>query len=185
MSSGKPVLLAVSSLLLSASLAASAQNASQQPTTGTPNTGSMQSNGPDAASGMGGADGDFVAKAAAAGHEEVADARQAIADSNRPDVKRVAAMLRRDHTMADRKLARIAKSDGLALPSPGSTPTTTEASYSDSDYISSQIKAHHDAIALFKNESQNGQNPQLKAFARQTLPKLEHHLHALEKLQNA
>ncbi len=185
MSSGKPVLLTVSSLLLSASLAASAQNAGQQPTTGAPNSGSMQSNGPDWDSGSGGADGDFVAKAAEAGHEEVADARQAIQQSNRPDVKRVATMLRRDHTMADRKLARIAKRDGLAVPMPGSTSESTEASYSDSDYIASQIKAHHDAIALFKNESQNGQDPHLKAFARQTLPKLEHHLHALEKLQNA
>jgi len=181
MSSAKPVLLAVSSLLLSASLAASAQNVSTQPSTGVAGSGSMQSN----AAGTAGADGDFVAKAAQAGHEEVADARQAIEDSNRPDVKRVAAMLRRDHTMADRKLARIAKRDGLALPPPGSTPNTTVASYSDSDYISSQIKAHQDAIALFQNESQNGQNPQLKAFARRTLPKLEHHLHALQKLQNA
>jgi putative membrane protein len=64
------------------------------------------------------------------------------------------------------------------------TPTT-ETNYSDSDYISSQIKAHQDAIALFQNESQNGQDPQLKAFAQKTLPKLEHHLHALQALQNA
>jgi putative membrane protein len=185
MSLGKTVALGVSSLLLTASFAAEAQNASQQPNTGTPNNGSMQSNAPDMASGSGGADGDFVAKAAEAGHEEVADARQAIKDSNRRDVKRVAAMLRRDHTMADRKLARIAKRDGLAVPPPGTAANATEAAYSDSDYIASQIKAHREAIDLFKNESQNGQNPQLKAFARQTLPTLEHHLHALEKLQNA
>jgi putative membrane protein len=194
MSSVKSVALTLSSVLLSAAFAASAQEPGQAPNAGTSSTGTPNTygtpinvtppnNGP--VIGAGGTDGDFVAKAAAAGHEEVAEARQAIKDTSRPDVKRVAAMLRRDHRAADRKLARIAKRDGLALPPLGGEPNTTAAGYSDSDYISSQIKAHRDAIQLFKNESQNGQNPQVRAFARQTLPTLQHHLHALEKLQDA
>jgi len=188
----KTSMVSITSLLLTASVAAFAQNATQTPNTGMPPTaGAEGSSTPPPSmstqgqSMSGASDGDFVTKAATAGHEEVADARQALKDSSRADVKRVAAMLRHDHQMADRKLAKIAKQDGLTLPPRGSMTPTTEATYSDSDYISSQIKAHQDAIALFQNESQNGQDPQLKAFAQKTLPKLEHHLHALQALQNA
>jgi len=188
-------MISVTSVLLTASVAAFAQNATQSPDTGMPSNapGAQGSATPppsmsmpaqsQGASGTG--DNDFVTKAATAGHEEIVDARQALKDSTRADVKRVAAMLRRDHQMADRKLAQIAKRDGLTLPPHGGMMAPTEANYSDSDYISSQIKAHQDAIALFQNESQNGQDPQLKAFAQKTLPKLEHHLQALQALQNA
>ncbi len=188
----KTSMVSITSILLTASVAAFAQNATQTPNTGMPPTaGAEGSSTPPPSmstqgrSMSGASDGDFVTKAATAGHEEVADARQALKDSSRADVKRVAAMLRHDHQMADRKLAKIAKQDGLTLPPRGSMTPTTETNYSDSDYISSQIKAHQDAIALFQNESQNGQDPQLKAFAQKTLPKLEHHWHALQALQNA
>jgi putative membrane protein len=186
---GKAIKVSVTFVSMTAAVAAFAQTT--MPSQGTPSQSMPSQSAPSQSMSMSSqnsgsmSDDDFVTKAAEAGHEEVADARQAIKDSSRADVKRVAAMLRRDHMMADRKLARIAKKDGLSLPPPGSMSSSTETNYSDSDYITSQIKAHQDAIALFKNESQNGQNPQLKAFAQQTLPKLEHHLHALEKLQNA
>jgi putative membrane protein len=195
MSTGKALMTSVTAVLLTASVAAFAQSSTQSPNTSMPaNAAGAQGSTTPPPSSMsmpaqsqgssGAGDDDFVTKAATAGHEEVADAREALKDSSRADVKRVAAMLRRDHQMADRKLAQIAKRDGLTLPPHGSMASSTETNYSDSDYISSQIKAHQDAIALFQNESQNGQDPQLKAFAQKTLPKLEHHLHALEALQN-
>jgi putative membrane protein len=180
----------VTSALLSASVAAFGQTTPSQstPSQSMPSQSmpsqSMPSQSMSSPNAGNASDDDFVAKAATAGHEEVADARQALKDSNRADVKRVAAMLRRDHMMADHKLAQIAKHDGLSLPPHGSIPQSTATNYSDSDYIQSQIKAHEEAIALFQNESQNGQDPQLKAFAQKTLPKLEHHLQALQALAN-
>jgi putative membrane protein len=43
-------------------------------------------------------------------------------------------------------------------------------------YISDQVSAHKSAISLFQRYANGGHNPQLKAWAAQTLPILQHHL---------
>jgi putative membrane protein len=48
----------------------------------------------------------------------------------------------------------------------------------DKSYIKGQIKAHHEAIALFKKEIAGGQDADAKSFAQQTLPTLQQHLKA-------
>ena len=45
------------------------------------------------------------------------------------------------------------------------------------------IKEHESAVKQFKNESENGQDADLKAFAAKTLPALEHHLEMVKELQ--
>jgi putative membrane protein len=43
-------------------------------------------------------------------------------------------------------------------------------------YHSDQEEAHEDAVDLFKRYGNEGENPDLKAWAAKTLPALEHHL---------
>lgn len=45
----------------------------------------------------------------------------------------------------------------------------------DALYVSMQVAAHEEAVALFANYAQNGRDPNLAAFAQQTLPALQHH----------
>jgi len=52
---------------------------------------------------------------------------------------------------------------------------TTEAGF-DASYISAQLRALEDAVALFRDYSSTGPTPALKEFAATTLPTLEHHL---------
>jgi putative membrane protein len=52
----------------------------------------------------------------------------------------------------------------------------------DKSYIKSQIKAHRQAIALFKKEIASGQDPDAKAFATATLPTLRMHLKAIRSV---
>jgi putative membrane protein len=52
----------------------------------------------------------------------------------------------------------------------------------DRDYVVGQVEYQKDNTALFQNEIQNGTDPDLKAFARQTLPKIEDHLQRALKL---
>jgi putative membrane protein len=47
----------------------------------------------------------------------------------------------------------------------------------DRDYVDGQIEYQKGNAALFQYEIQNGADPDLKEFARQTLPKIEDHLH--------
>jgi putative membrane protein len=56
----------------------------------------------------------------------------------------------------------------------------------DRDYVIGQVDYQKGNTALFQNEIQNGTDPDLKAFARQTLPKIENHLQrALKLAENA
>ena len=44
------------------------------------------------------------------------------------------------------------------------------------DYVAGQVEYQKGNAALFQNEIRDGNDPDLKAFARQTLPKIEDHL---------
>lgn len=52
----------------------------------------------------------------------------------------------------------------------------------DRDYVNGQVEYQKGNAALFRNEIQNGSDPDLKQFARQTLPKIEDHLQRALKL---
>jgi putative membrane protein len=55
----------------------------------------------------------------------------------------------------------------------------------DRDYVNSQVDYQHANDALYRWEIQNGSNATLKAFARETLPKIDDHLHRAEALAAA
>src|ERR1700676_3272301 len=55
----------------------------------------------------------------------------------------------------------------------------------DRDYANGQVEYQKGNAALFEQEIQNGTDPDLKQFARQTLPKIVDHLHRAEKLAAA
>jgi putative membrane protein len=46
----------------------------------------------------------------------------------------------------------------------------------DHDYVRGQVDYQKGNAALFRYEIQNGSDPDLKEFARHTLPKIEDHL---------
>jgi putative membrane protein len=55
----------------------------------------------------------------------------------------------------------------------------------DRDYVNGQVAYQKGNAALFEQEIQNGTDPELKEFARQTLPKIVDHLQRAEKLAAA
>jgi putative membrane protein len=52
----------------------------------------------------------------------------------------------------------------------------------DRDYVNGQVEYQKGNAALFQQEIQSGSDPDLKQFARQTLPKIEDHLQRALKL---
>lgn len=55
----------------------------------------------------------------------------------------------------------------------------------DRNYINGQVEYQKGNAALFEQEIQNGNDPELKEFARQTLPKIVDHLERAERLAAA
>jgi putative membrane protein len=55
----------------------------------------------------------------------------------------------------------------------------------DRNYVNGQVEYQKANAALFQQEIQNGNDPDLRRFARETLPKIEDHLQRALKLAGA
>jgi putative membrane protein len=125
----------------------------------------------------------FVREASAAGLAEVADAQKAMKMAKRDDVRRAAQQLLDDHQAANTKLKTLAEKKNLPLATaPKQAPPPATGDF-DSSYIASQIKAHQDAVTLFKTQAEGGRDNDLREFAASTLPTLEQHLAMMQSLK--
>jgi putative membrane protein len=109
-------------------------------------------------------------------------------------VKDYAQTLTTDHTSDYGALATVAQQANLTI------PTAIDAEHNkvmidpfqklnggafDHKYIQEMIAGHTKAIAIYKKEAGDAENPALKSYAQQTLPTLQKHLDAAKGLQNA
>ena len=100
------------------------------------------------------------------------------------DVKSFADRMVTDHGKVNQELTSIATKKGIAIPDKLSGKDMRElaklqkldAAKFDKEYVKVQLAAHKDAVKLFKKESSNGKDADLKAFAGSTLPTLQEHL---------
>lgn len=125
----------------------------------------------------------FYKNAAESGIFEVDAGNQAQQKASDQQVKDFGAMMVKDHTAANDQLKSLAASKNVSLPSTASVSQMAEkgkldvltGDTYDKSYIKGQIKAHREAIALFKKEIAQGQDADAKSFAQSTLPTLEKH----------
>jgi putative membrane protein len=135
-------------------------------------------------------DASFYKTAAEAGMAEVDDGNLAASKGNSQAVKDFGARMVKDHGAANDKLKSIATAQGVDLPTSASvSDMATKAKLEvlsgdtfDKSYIKSQLKAHRQAVGLFKKESSSGQDAEAKAFAAQSLPMLRSHLKAITQI---
>jgi putative membrane protein len=128
----------------------------------------------------------FVKQAAESGRKEVNAARDALPQLKNPELKRIAEMLVSDHSNANAKLSKIAESKGWPLPAPqpaAPPPSGTSASDFDTKWTADMIAGHERSIALYRAQAKAGEDKDLRQYARDTLPTIEHHLAELRSLQ--
>lgn len=137
-------------------------------------------------------DRDFMKAAAESGHMEIQASKMATSKSGDAQVKKYARHLIKDHAKADAELKKVARAKGVTLPTEPSAEQQAKlqplqaASGADFDRQFVEIagvEAHRATIERFRKEVAEGQDPQVKAFAQKTLPKLEQHLKMAEDLQ--
>jgi putative membrane protein len=135
-------------------------------------------------------DATFYKNAAESGIFEVDVGNQAQQKASLQPVKDFGAMMVKDHTAANNQLKTLAASKNISLPSSASVGQIAEkgkldllsGDTYDKSYIKGQIKAHYEAISLFKKEIASGQDADAKSFAQQTLPTLKQHLKAAQAI---
>lgn len=137
-------------------------------------------------------DKNFLIKAAQAGKTEVLASQLAENKATNAEVKSFASTMAQDHAKVGDELKQLASNKGVAVPeSParGQQSEINKLSKLDGDKFDKKytkdigLKAHKDAVALFKKASNDAKDPDIKAFAAKTLPSLEHHLQMAEALK--
>lgn len=144
----------------------------------------------------------FVDMASQANLAEIRTSEVAVERASTPEVKEYAQMIIDDHTAAGNALKTAMSGAMLTPPSmvldqdhqrrldditveeQGSTadPETAGNEW-DHDYIAMQIDMHQDAIDLFEDYAENGENASLKTFAESTLPTLRSHLDKAREIE--
>ncbi|WP_183562036.1 DUF4142 domain-containing protein [Mucilaginibacter sp. SP1R1] len=138
-------------------------------------------------------DAKFATDAANGGMAEVAVAKVAEQKAMNPKVKDFAAMMVKDHSQANDALMAIAKTKNITLPAAPSEDKQKELTDLsaktgkdfDKAYVDAMIDGHKKTISLFEDASKDCKDPELKAFATNTLPTIKGHLAAIEAIKKS
>ena len=137
---------------------------------------------------------DFVKQVANSDMTEISAAKIALQKGNAEE-KKFARQMITDHTKTSKQLKAlvahkvVAATFPTALDSSSQNAIDTLNSSAAADFPAAydpmQVSAHKDAVALFQDYSENGDNPKLKLWAAKTLPALKHHLQMAQSLEHA
>jgi putative membrane protein len=135
----------------------------------------------------------FAKEAASGGMAEVKLGQLAQQNGASDAVKQFGKRMENDHSKANDQLKDIASKDNIVLPT--DLNRKDQATYDrlsklsgaafDRAYAQDMVSDHENDVAAFKKESNNGQNPDVKNFAFQTLPTLQEHLRQAKGMANS
>ena len=134
----------------------------------------------------------FVSQTSLGTPFQVDSGELAVAKGTTQPIRNYAQLMVSSHEAVNNALEAILKTK-----SPIPPPTLLKAAYStmistlshddgqmfDADYVRGQVNYQKGNVALYQYELANGVDPDLKAFAQQTLPKIQDHLQRALKLQ--
>ncbi|HYX27595.1 MAG TPA: DUF4142 domain-containing protein [Pyrinomonadaceae bacterium] len=126
----------------------------------------------------------FATAAAQGGMAEVELGRLATQRAGDASVREFGARMVADHSRANTELKSVAAQKGIQLPNDMNSEQKSEmdklskmsGADFDKEYMSTMVKDHKDDVKDFETQSQNGNDPDIKAFAGKTLPTLQQHL---------
>jgi putative membrane protein len=136
-------------------------------------------------------DAEFAVAAADGGMLEVALGKLAVKKGTSQTIKKLGAQMVTDHSKANMELKALAAQKNIVLPENMSDKCQKEVSDLDEKkgndfdkaYADLMVKDHKDDIDDFKKESEKGNDSQVSAWAKNTIPVLEHHLMMSEDAQ--
>ncbi|OUL18648.1 DUF4142 domain-containing protein [Nostoc sp. 106C] len=170
------------------------QNTSQAPsaTIQPVQTAESPSPTPSAQPTLSSADRQFVTEAAQGGLAEVQLGQLASQRGASNAVKQFGQRMVQDHSQANNQLQQLATQKGMTLPTGiGNENEKVRQQLSklsgtsfDRQYMNHMVQDHVKDVSLYQRQAQQGQNPDLKAFAAQTLPILQQHLQQARSIAN-
>lgn len=129
---------------------------------------------------------DFVTEAASAGQFEIQSSQ--LAQDRDPDqsTKSFAQQMITDHRKLDSELKDLVKSKAINVTIPDAMGSSDQSKLDelktlkgadfDKQYRDAQYSGHKSVVSLFQRYAKGGENADLKQWAQQSAPMLEHHL---------
>jgi len=135
----------------------------------------------------------FMNEAAMGGMLEVELGRVAMQNAASDQVKQFGQKMVDDHGKANDELKTLAQSEGVTLPTQLDSKHSKEVQRMqkmtgaefDHEYMKMMQDDHKKDIKAFQHEAQNGDDPEVKAFASRTLPTLRAHQSLVEQTRSA
>ncbi|WP_089128210.1 DUF4142 domain-containing protein [Tolypothrix sp. NIES-4075] len=163
-----------------------AQTSSPGGTMSAPTTNSSPNSNPSTSN----LDTEFITKAAQSDMTEIQTSKLALQKSRNKSVRDFAQQMIKQHTESSRELKPIAMSKKVMLPKdigPENTALLTSlkkvsGSQFDQAYMQGQVQAHTNTLAEYQKYLDQGQDPQLKAFASKISPLVAQHLQMAQKM---
>jgi putative membrane protein len=125
----------------------------------------------------------FIIQASIGNLQEIAMGRLAAQQAVNPDVKAFASRMVADHSKAEAQLVQLIKARGFQIPREATDPPVedmmlknTPAKDFDRMYVHMMVPGHRETVQLFGKYALTGKDPDVRAFAQQTLPVLKEHL---------
>jgi putative membrane protein len=135
---------------------------------------------------------EFAKEAAEGGMMEVELGKLAQQQAQNQEVVQFGQRMVDDHGKANAKLKTVAEQKGIQLPT--ELPADAQQKYDelqqvsdaefDKTYMDEMVQDHEKDIAAFEKQAQSGQDPELRAFAEETLPTLREHLDLAKEAQS-
>jgi putative membrane protein len=137
------------------------------------------------------ADSRFVSTSAEGGLAEVRLGELAKQKGSNQTVTNFGDQMVKDHTEANNKLRSVASSKGITVLENLNAKdralydrlSKLSGSQFDRAYINAMVKGHQEDVAEFRRVSRTAKDADIKDFASQTLPALEHHLEMAQQAQ--
>ena len=130
-------------------------------------------------------DSDFMKTAAKDGMKEVHMGQMAAQQGQSAEVKKMGSQIAADHTKANQQLMSIAEKKGVKLDTKHKMDKMSKKDMENFDqaWLAMMVKDHQKDIAAYQQQAQQGTDPDLKSFAKKTLPVLQKHLKMVQKAQ--
>ena len=138
-------------------------------------------------------DSEFAVSAADAGMMEVQLATLALSNGSSAKVKEFAQKMLEDHKKANDELKALAQKKNISLPAALSEEkqkkfndmSEKKGEDFDKEYCDQMVKDHKDVVDMFEKARDNAEDPEVKAWASEKLPTLQHHLSMAEQMKDA
>jgi len=138
-------------------------------------------------------DSEFAVSAADAGMMEVQLATLALSNGSSAKVKEFAQKMLEDHKKANDELKALAQKKNISLPAALSEEkqkkyddmSKKKGPDFDKEYCDQMVKDHKDVVDMFEKARDGAEDAEIKAWASEKLPTLQHHLTMAEQMKEA